>query len=87
MSSSNSHASRARQPRAGCQPHEHRHRRQTDNRRLGLQVGSPVLLGLAGCYRFATARAAYAVVADVQRQRGDRWGAGRLVSGQRAGGR
>ena len=42
-------------------------------RRRALQVGSPVLPGLGGCYRFATARAAYAVVADVQRQRGDRW--------------
>src|SRR5437773_8221282 len=42
-------------------------------RRRALQVGSPVLLELAGCYRFATARAAYAVVADVQRQLGDRW--------------
>ena len=45
---------------------------KTDNRRLGLQVGSPVLLELAGCYRFATARAAYAVVAEVQRQLGER---------------
>ena len=42
-------------------------------RRRALQVGSPVLLELAGCYRFATARAAYAVVADLQRQLGDRW--------------
>jgi hypothetical protein len=41
-------------------------------RRRALQVGSPVLLELAGCYRFATARAAYAVAADVRRQLGER---------------
>ncbi|CAN5157051.1 hypothetical protein BH18ACT12_BH18ACT12_23880 [soil metagenome] len=33
-----------------------------------MQVGSPVRLQLAGCYRFATAAAAYAACADVQRQ-------------------
>jgi hypothetical protein len=42
-------------------------------RRRALQVGSPVLLELAGCYRFATARAAYAVVAELRRQLGERW--------------
>ena len=41
-------------------------------RRRAMQVGSPVALELAGCYRFPTAQAAYAVAADVQRQLGDR---------------
>ncbi len=33
-----------------------------------MQVGSPLPLELAGCHRFATAAAAYAACADVQRQ-------------------
>jgi len=36
-----------------------------------LQVGSPVLLELAGCYHFRSSQDAYAIAADVKRQLGD----------------
>jgi hypothetical protein len=37
-----------------------------------LQVGSPVLLELAGCYHFRSSQDAYAIAADVKRQLADR---------------